>query len=248
MNQEDIYRDIVIEVFAKAEKKYGSEKKYKLSEFIVKEVLELTEILLHSRTFVNYYERYIEKKEGIAIPKHENIERLCKFLGYHSYKDYVENRYSTNEPQSEESKKSKEEKEEGLKNEKTKKPENKTILRILWFIAIFGIGWMSYTLFKPEDKNECMIWKKDHYEVITCSGEKFEKKLDKETQEGMHQLFGLCNDDTFFLPNDEPVVWYDKHHKKLTYFTMSGIHPTSGRTLKPITQHIIDTHVKECAK
>ena len=244
MNQEDIYRDIVIEVFAKAERKYALKKKYKLAEFIAVEVLELTKISVNSRTFVNYYERYIEKKEGIAIPKHENIECLCKFLECNSYKDYVEKKYSTNEEQPD--KQSNPEEEKLLKNEQLKKTENSTILRVLWIIAILGLGWMSYTLFKPEDKNNCMIWIEDHYEPTECNGQSGEIALDKETQEGMHQLFGICNTSTFFLPNDEPVVWYDKHHKKLTFFTMPGIHPENGKTLKPITQGIIDKYVEKC--
>ena len=91
-----------------------------------------------------------------------------------------------------------------------------------------------------------MIWVGNHYEKIKCSGGKLEKSLDQETLAEMKQLNGLCKGSTFFLPNDEPVVWYDKYHNKLTFFTKEGIHPTNGRTLKPVTPYIINKYAEEC--
>ena len=95
--------------------------------------------------------------------------------------------------------------------------------------------------------NDCMVWVDDHYEKTICSGARLEKRLDKETLNDFKELKFLCKDSTFFS-NGEPVVWYDKSNTIMTYFTAPGIHPTNGKTLKSITQDMIDAHVPECDK
>ena len=234
METEKVYGHIVVDAFKKAEEEYLDNKKYKLSEYISDQIEEESNIRITSRTFVHYYEKYIDKKDGIATPKHENIEYLCTFLGYTSYKDYINEKFKENKDIA------------FLPSKKSTTNDNKKLI-LLWIVAIMSISFTFYDhLYSLVVPNECMIWLNDHYEPINCSGKKGEIALDKETLEGMKQLNGLCKEDTFFLPNDEPIVWYDKYHNKLTFFTKEGIHPTNGRTLKPITQYIINKYVQEC--
>lgn len=235
METEKIYEDIVIAAFKKAKNEYVNTKKYRLSEYISDQVEEMSNIRVTSRTFVSYYEKYIEKKEIKTIPRHENIEYLCQFLGYDSFENYV------NEKQHQDTA-------TPIQENPIKKPEKeKRIVTTLWIIAILVIGVFGYNKLELNNTpSECMIWVNDHYEAVDCSGKRGEVKLDQETLEKMHQLIGLCKGSTFFLPNDEPVVWYDKHHNKLTFFTKEGIHPTNGRTLKPVTPYIINKYAEEC--
>ncbi len=230
MSQEQFYSDIIRNAFAKAEKNYVNNRKYKLAEIISGKIEEDSNVIVTRETFVNYYNKYIEKKEGIAIPKHENIELLCHYIGYDSYQEFLQKKTNSTET----------------------KPikgsfKNNRILIILWTFAILSVALGTYTIVsKRLNKDECMLWVNDHYEQVDCAGKQLEKPLDKETLSEMKQLFSLCKDDTFFLPDDSPVVWYDKHHKVLTFFTMPGIHPTNGKTLKPISQYIINKYVKDC--
>ncbi|MFT5891317.1 MAG: hypothetical protein ACI9Y7_001418 [Dokdonia sp.] len=235
METEKIYEDIVVAAFTKAKKEYVNNKKYKLSEYISEQIEELSEVRITSKTFASYYEKYIEKRDVRTVPRHENIERLCLFLGYDSYKDYVNENYN-------------EDITTPLPEDTSKNSDiEKKIVTTLWIVAIMIIGLVSYNkLVVNNAPNSCMIWVNDHYEPIDCSGKRGEIELDKETLERMKQLIGLCKGSTFFLPNDEPIVWYDKHHNKLTFFTKEGIHPTNGKTLKPITQYIIDRYASEC--
>ena len=48
-----------------------------------------------------------------------------------------------------------------------------------------------------------------------------------------------------FFNNDGSVrVWYGKNvSKELEFFTDLGLHPETGKTLKPITQYMIDKYV-----
>ena len=235
METEKIYEDIVVAAFKKAEEKCVNTKKYQLSEYISDQIEEVSNIRITSRTFVSYHKKYIEKEEDVATPKHENIEYLCMFLGYDSYDDYVTKNYNDDIPLP-------------LPKKTTKNItiEKKTT-SVLWVLSVIIIGFVVYTqLVIDKTPNNCMIWVTDHYEPIACSGKRGEIELDQETLKGMKQLIGLCKGTTFFLPNDEPVVWYDKYNNKLTFFTKEGIHPTNGRTLKQISQYIINKYVEEC--
>ena len=105
-----------------------------------------------------------------------------------------------------------------------------------------GIG--VVTLFP---KKECMQWNTNHYEVVDCSTESSGfldpripihkdrlglKKLDPKTIK------------TYF-ENGQPRVWYAKIDDKIELFNQPGLHPTTGKTLKPITQYIINKYLKE---
>ena len=235
MEIEKIYEDIIVAAFKKAEEKCVNTKKYQLSEYISEQIEELSNVRITSRTFVSYHKKYIEKEGSVATPRHENIEYLCVFLGYDSYDDYVTKNYNDyiSLPLSK-------------KSTKNLTIEKKTT-SVLWILAMIIVGFIVYNQLAVDNTpNNCMIWVTDHYEAIACSGKRGEIELDQETLKGMKQLIGLCKGTTFFLPNDEPVVWYDKYHNKLTFFTKEGIHPTNGRTLKPISQYIINKYVEEC--
>lgn len=240
MKNELIYEDITKKAFAKAEKNFVNKRKYKLAESISESIEEKNKVRIAKETFVNYYNKYIEKWENIATPKHENIELLCKYLGYNSFEDYLNQKNINNESISEN------ELVNPIPTTQSNPKKEKIMLRLLWILALAVTIGVSYSILAPKQTNECMIWKNDHYEITACNGESNIIPLDPETLNAMKQLIGLCKDDTFFLPDDTPVVWYDKFHNKLTFFTMEGIHPTNRRTLKPITPYIIDKYIPEC--
>ena len=105
-----------------------------------------------------------------------------------------------------------------------------------------GIG--VVTLFP---KKECMQWNTNHYEVVDCSTESSGfldpripinkdrldlKKLDPKTIKN-------------YFENGQPRVWYAKIDDKIELFNQPGLHPTTGKTLKPITRYIINKYLKE---
>lgn len=96
---------------------------------------------------------------------------------------------------------------------------------------------------------ECMQWNDDHYEEVVCEGNKvgfadinpiFEKNEDLLD----FKKIEVCDTTTFFK-SDQPIVWYIKQNGKCEYFNAPGLHPISGKPLRPITKHIIETHVKQ---
>ncbi|QOW09933.1 hypothetical protein Q73A0000_05940 [Kaistella flava (ex Peng et al. 2021)] len=95
-----------------------------------------------------------------------------------------------------------------------------------------------------ERKKECMYWKEDHYEAVFCD-EKIAGATIIAWDEGQYKQLKKINlPDTLTVDNALGKVWYDKSNNTLEYFTNYGIHPVNGKTLRPITKHIVENHLE----
>lgn len=103
----------------------------------------------------------------------------------------------------------------------------------------------SEKIFISERKKECMFWKNDHYEEVFCD-EKIEGANVIALNEERLKLFRkIKSPDTLTAENAMGKIWYDKSDKKVEFFTYYGIHPTNGKTLKPVTPYILETYVQK---
>jgi hypothetical protein len=120
-----------------------------------------------------------------------------------------------------------------------------------WRMAAAGIvvvcsGFMLKTVCFPEKL--CMTWKEDHYErtmpeLASNPLVKYEA-IDNDKLQFMKKI-RPCDTTTFFR-DGVPAVWYSRQNNTFEYFTYPGLHPVSGKTLKPITRTIIKGHVPPC--
>jgi hypothetical protein len=53
----------------------------------------------------------------------------------------------------------------------------------------------------------------------------------------------VCDTTTFFKEG-KPIVWYCKVDGKPEFFNTYGIHPETGKALRPVTKYIIEKYVK----
>ena len=119
---------------------------------------------------------------------------------------------------------------------------HKKVLTKVALLCSLGIGVVTLL-----PKKECMQWNTNHYEVVDCSTESSGfldpripinkdrldlKKLDPKTIKN-------------YFENGQPRVWYDRIDDKIELFNQPGLHPTTGKTLKPITRYIINKYLKE---
>jgi hypothetical protein len=93
-----------------------------------------------------------------------------------------------------------------------------------------------------------MIWQEDHYVEVEFDTEKHklnQLKLYKEDRINLFKkLTPICDTTKFFNEDGSVNIWYGKNrNKKLEYFTALGLHPETGKTLKPITQYMIDKYI-----
>lgn len=192
------------------------------AEFISEYILENFKYSISSKSIIRYY-------KGESIPNQELKNCLCQFLGYDNYEKYlIWNSSIKTEVIISDSEKS------------TKNSPKKIITIFLILISLIGIS--AYVGFKNGEE-KCMLWDNNRYVETSCLGEKFEQKLNIHLLHNFRKI-KVTNTSTFFR-NGEVQVWYDKSNNELEYFTAPGIHPTNGKTLKPITKYIIEKYIQE---
>lgn len=48
-----------------------------------------------------------------------------------------------------------------------------------------------------------------------------------------------------YFENGDPIIWYAKNGDEIELFNQPGLHPTTGKTLKPITPYIINKYLSK---
>ncbi|WP_040281046.1 hypothetical protein [Psychroserpens damuponensis] len=259
-----MHKEVVIEAFLKA--KENEEKKgirapsnHRLSIVLSAYITEEMKFSFGERSLKNYYNDALEfenTNEDINISHLKVLNGLCKYLGYINYEDYVL------------SQKKDDHKEEDDITYINEDGESTTVTKIkskrlfAWFsnasafnkflllfistitlvIIIFTIGIII------GEQTRWMVWQEDHYVEVDFDTEKYkvnQLKLYKEDRINLFKKVSTDCSETKFFNNDGSVnIWYGKNkNKELEYFTDLGLHPETGKTLKPITQYMINKYI-----
>jgi hypothetical protein len=140
------------------------------------------------------------------------------------------------------------EKRKGVLEENRKSTISKRIA--LGVLALFALGSLSYGIksnFFP-NKN-CMVWVKNHYQAVEYDKVKDTADAIPLNQYALDNFKKITVSDTatFFKNGDynRPLVWYGKssNKKEYEYFNQPGLHPETGKTLKPISRYIIKKYI-----
>lgn len=119
---------------------------------------------------------------------------------------------------------------------------------VFYFLGILSLLCLIVWNFK--DKSDCMVWNKDHYEEVSCdivsNKMSFVSSIVTKKEESIISKFKkikVC-DTTSFFKFGKPCIWYGKSFEgNYECFTTPGLHPETGKTLKPITQYIINKYL-----
>ena len=229
-----MHKILIIRAFekAKAERKKQGEKAPSLSnisEDIALFVKETEGLGLDEKTYRVYHNearKLIDAPKDISIKQLKVINGLCKFLGYDNYEDFVASLGGKNFGQAFVS---------FLKG-------NKAVLIII-FLLVAG---MSIYYFA---NRQCyMVWEKDHYVEVTLDPKKYSlrqlKLCNEDRIENFKKIIPNCETTAFFDLQGNAKIWYGKNSKKeLEYFTSYGLHPETGKSLKPITVYMIKKYI-----
>jgi hypothetical protein len=132
-----------------------------------------------------------------------------------------------------------------IENQKKESWIQKNKLKLGAFFIIIFSGLMTTQVLFP--KKECMSWKDNHYEAISCDEIKTDFliiSLNKDLINNFKKI-KVCDTTIYFNKNGTPRVWYGKSFTgNHDCFSMPGLHPETGKTLKPISQHIIGKYLK----
>ncbi|WP_426429948.1 hypothetical protein ACPX19_10445 [Winogradskyella sp. HB-48] len=198
-----------------------------ISEFLATFINEDCKTPINSKTLRNYYKDALEYPEkDIRISRIDIINSLCQFLGYNNYQDYL--------------------KQKNPVKETSLQPKTLKKYFIIVLIVVISLIIGSILFFK-ENEPRFMIWNLDHYVEVEFNLEKYNigelKAYKQERIDHFKKIIPDC-DYPFFNPDGTVRVWYGKNkNKDYEFFTDLGLHPETGKTLKPITDYMIEKHI-----
>ena len=242
---ERLTKKIVEEVFNKAKTKSASHSRYALSKQVE------SESRLSYRTLERAHNKFItETRDKEYTPNADSIDECCRYLGYQDYADYVSKKSDPPIPP-------KEPTPDSTKPPKKAQPVFKTELRFmgtagLVLVCVAIIVYINYNSKKSghAKSGACMTWNGNTYEKISCSKKPYSKygtaiePYDEARLKNFKRIEVDMATPFFAEETNNPLIWYYKTQEgTIEYYTAPGIHPVNGKTLKAITEYIIQKYV-----
>ena len=225
-----MYKKVVKKAFEKAKEDIpGRSNKTNRSEHISNVLLEDLKYQISSRTLRNLYDDSVKKDDREDISINPNyIQNLCLYLGYGNYNEFLKE-YPEDSL--------------GTKDHELlaiiKKNKATLIISLLTIIIV-----LSVTAF---NKQRLMIWDETHYVEVDFDVEKYSlsqlKIYNQERIDNFQRVIPDCK--TIFYKEDGTVnLWYGKNNAgELEFFTAIAKHPETEKTLKEITDYIIEKYI-----
>jgi len=231
--------------FEKAEKFSGKTTKSGLADFLSFKITNDQKFSVSSRTFDRLYERYInEDLDKGNDPKTDLLDAVSKYLDFDNFENFVlensvevDGHIQTNDDES--------------------KPDFGFMKRIKMFViknkiiaTIFSLAILTIIGMSLINQPKFMVWQENEYVGVKFNLKKYElsqlKIYKAEWVKGFKQIVPGCGVTKFFNEDNSPSLWYGKSQEgKLEYFTHYGLHPETGKTLKPITDYMIGKYICE---
>ncbi|SDH29637.1 hypothetical protein [Winogradskyella thalassocola] len=222
-----MHKKLLIKAFEKAEEEISSDKVFPraqlLSDFIVNDSKEPYGEKILS---LKYKSALNGSKETIRLKKHAE-DALSHYLGYDDYLEFTQ-KNGTHIPV----------------EERKSKRSGYLYKSIIAVVLVFVIGTVIYNYIT---RQRWMVWNENTYVEVNFDVNKYDVNQLKIFKEERIELFKKVTphcEDQFFNANGSVKIWYGKNkEKELEYFTALGLHPETGKTLKPITQYMINKHI-----
>ncbi|WP_420571940.1 hypothetical protein [Kordia sp.] len=228
-------KKLFLEAFKKAEQHSGRKTKNGIATYLEQIFEEQLGFRVNRITFSRYYEQFIENKGNQAAnPKTDLLNQTAKYLGFDNYEDFV-------------------------KKSQIQQPttitiddnDNSTTISILkkykyYMIVVFALI-TTYTGFEITGQR-WMVWNGTEYIKVDFDLDKYDFKQLKRYDEDLYKHFKKvtvdCDTTKFYKSDGSVNIWYGKNYKKeLQYFTYHGLHPETGKSLKHITNYMIENHI-----
>ncbi|WP_397446925.1 hypothetical protein [Polaribacter sp. R77954] len=234
-----MHKKLILKVFEKAKKDQEKEtgviaSTSKLSERISETLLNNYKCVFGEKSLrVLYNKAKISNDEKLEIKQLKVIECLCKYLGYENYIDFVNNNLEL----------------ANKNNNHVRSKQHsriKFIVKKYWVYLILVVFILILYLNFSFNQQRWMIWKNDQYVEVDFDTKKYNldqlKILNEERILNFKKIVPSCQV-KFFDNRGKVKIWYGKSLKgELEIFTSIGLHPETGKTLKPITQYMIDKY------
>ncbi len=240
-----MHKELIIATFEKARKELQStgvtdpsnhQVAILISDFMADEV----NFSFGKKSIATYYKSALEipESEDINMSQIRVVQGLCKYLGYATYKDFILDLKSSYSEDSG----------DAMDNKIEKPITKKSKRNIEIVISIVAVLIVAVFIFMTLNKERWMVWNVDHYEEVDFIKEELSNgalKLFKEERIDNFKKINNPDCDYKFFNEDGTVnVWYGKNKKgELEIFTDIGLHPETGKSLKPITTYMIKKYL-----
>ena len=223
----DMQEKLLLEAFEKAKNEVNSDKVFTRARHLSEQIYEINQFTFGERSLTEKYKTIYSNPESYINLRKEVLEALSKYLGYDSFFDFSK-----------------------AHEKETQPDKNKLIVFIKKHRAILIISTLlisSILIYSYTTRQRWMVWQNDHYVEVDFDIKKYDVNQLKIYKEERILYFRKVDpkcDDPFFNKDGSVLIWYGKNKdKKLEYFTALGLHPETRKTLKPITQYMINKHI-----
>ncbi|RCW91320.1 hypothetical protein [Winogradskyella arenosi] len=228
-----MHKQLLIKAFEKAEEEIKTESVSPRAQLLSDFILEDSKAPYGERILRDNYNKIIHNsEEEIRLKKHVEVA-LSHYLGYSDYLDFIEKNKPPVKPDH-----------SNLESKSTKpklfyKP--KLFLLLLLFLVI------GFIIYHYTTRQRWMVWNENQYVEVQFEVDKHHLNQIKVYKEERIKLFKKITptcDYLFFDKLGGVRLWYGKNKaKKIEYFTSLGLHPETGKTLKPITNYMINKYI-----
>lgn len=178
--------------------------------------------------------------EDIELKQKAVRNGLAKYLGYEDFKDFLIRNTETEKDLQKEEMAETTQKFNAYFISSFLKRNRTTILIILGCL-------IAYLVINSINKEKWMTWNGTQYEKTDFDSREMENGQILLFNENQIDHFKKIQPDCvthFFNSEGNAQIWYGKNQKgELEYFTDLGKHPETGKTLKPITQYMIEKYI-----
>lgn len=193
-----------------------------------------------------YREALQATEEDIEIPQRQVVLALAKYLGYADYRDFESSHFPEREGRRKEvtGKAGEEVVARGEERKRGTKRNGKLIGMVIAAVILAVLGFSGYHYFTQQ---QWMEWDGRHYIEADFDSQKLQegslKAYNEERIQGFERIDPDCGTQ-FFNADGGVRVWYGKNRDgELQFFTGYGLHPETGKTLKPITEYMIGKYI-----
>jgi hypothetical protein len=246
-------KKLLQEVYAKAEKDGSGTSISGVLKYLQVILLHKFRINLNYRTMLGYYKSIVHNDRDATI-KAATLDIFSKYLGFDDFNDYREKRgMNFTNPDGNTT--------VTVTTEGKEKSFSDTVSSIMIIIKnqpIFnvpqmakngmGIGAMILVLAASFsfggnkgmfDKNECMYWDGIEYKITSCDDKNPKHKLIPADTVRLKYFKKITRPDTLTVDNGLGSSWYTKCNNEVEFFTMDGVNPNNGKSLKDASAHML---------
>lgn len=247
-------KKLLQEVYAKAENDSSGTSVSGILKYLQVILLQNFKINLNYRTMLGYYQSIVDNNEDATI-KLATLDVFSKYLGFNDFNHYREKigvNYKNDTDDTE-------------VNVTVTKGHSfseamSSIMIVIKNQPIFnipqmakngmGIGAIVLILFASfssgkgglkifDEENQCMYWDGDEYKLTSCNDKNPKHQLLPVDTVRLKYFKKITRPDTLTIENGLGNSWYTKYDNAVEFFTMDGINPDNGKSLRDASRHMI---------